>query len=119
MLFHREVFWPANQLTRWQGKQINFSFSRHALLACLNDRYGGIIPPKSIVFDANKAFELEINGGRVEKIVVRLGYNATHDISISFIPDGDGAGLVKTVWLNDKGDGHGTLNRKLYAEKIA
>ena len=119
MLFHRDIFWPTGKLTRWHNKRLPLTFTRHALKACLSDRYEQmVVPPKEILFDESKAFELKLNANKlVEQIAVRVPYNATHDISIVLILDGDEA-RVKTVWLNDKTDKHGTLNAAIYEKKI-
>lgn len=114
-LYHKEVFWPLGKLTRWQGKTLRLSFSRHAIKECLKDRYGTIIPPANITFDEQKAFEIELANNLINKVAIRVPYNQTHDISFVLILDGEDSAFVKTLWLNDKTDKHGTLNASLYA----
>lgn len=112
MLYHKQFGMP--DLSKVLGHYV-CKFTNHALMACLNDRYGKIIPP--LRFEASQAnvIEAEILGNSVAKLVVRQSYNETMDICIAFIPEkGIGRAIVKTVWLNEKSDNHETLNKSAY-----
>jgi hypothetical protein len=82
-------------------------------MACLNDKYGKIVPPLQVVVSQDNIIEIEILGQSVAKVVIRQSYNETKDISLALIPDGNRA-IVKTLWLNDKTDNHATLNPEKY-----
>lgn len=118
-LYHKEVFWPRNRVFRWEGKKLNLKFSRHALEACLSDRYGTIVPPKQIVFKESDAFEMELtNNVLINKIVIRFKLNDKFDISMVLILDGEDTAFVKTLWYNERTDAHDTLDKSKYDTNI-
>ena len=92
------------------NKLFKFIFTKHAILACVNDRYGVIHPPKSISLTEKDIVEIEVENGHVDKVVARIPYDDFSDLIMVFIPEiGIGEGIVKTVWKNDKNDKHSTL----------
>lgn len=121
MLYHKEIFLPATA-TALHGKVVELSYTHHAKLALVNDRYfnqtdSSFRPP--FIFEINKdnLIEIETNtAGRIVKYVVRLPYDSKFDIALALIPDLSRA-VVKTVWLNDRTDTHNSLNKELYAKQ--
>lgn len=89
------------------------AWTRHAEGARLTDRYGEI--PKVPIVDLAqcKPIEVEVEGRRVRKVVVRTNLDAMYDLVLVLIP-GPNAWTVKTVWLNSVKDLHKTLDRSRY-----
>lgn len=113
MLYHREVFWPA-QLDKLAPKGcIPLVYTNHAQNAARNDKYGAISLPNFIKSQECNFFECEIENGSI-KFALRMNYNDRCDI-ILVILKGRSGWTVKTVWLNLKSDNHKTLAKKAYA----
>lgn len=111
-LFHRDVFMPI-ELAQKVCCHFKMQFSRHAKDACLNDRYGIIIPPTSISPKLEEIIEIEAINDNVIKAVIRIKYDVTRDLLIAFIPE-ENVALVKTLWFNLKSDSHKTLDKTKY-----
>jgi hypothetical protein len=112
MLYHRDIGLPKDAVKALYGRTINLSYSHHAKLACIHDKYGIINhPPFTIQIKEDNIIELEIKENKIEKLLIRLDYDTDFDILIVFVPD---TGIVKTVWLNEKSDKHFTLKKELY-----
>ena len=114
-LYHFELGIPANIITALVGKAFDkLTYSRHAQLSCLNDRYGKILyPPFSVALTKENIIEVEATDGKASKVLVRLPYNAQFDILVAFLPESK---FVKTVWLNDRNDKHYTLVAAKYSK---
>lgn len=98
-------------------------YSRHAQNASKNDRYGDFshllvfhthLDPRSATI-----IEIETNDAtsQVVKVVYRLPLAPGNDFDVCFavmmLPNG--GRLVKTCWLNEKGDKHQTLKQGRYS----
>ena len=113
MLYHADVFMPRKIKNMIPAKAIRPVYSRHAIDASNTDRYGRLALPDTI--DLSKATLIEVekyNTGMV-KIVIRVKLNDTIDLCLAIIPQG---WIVKTVWANEVGDSHGTLDRSRYVK---
>lgn len=112
MLYHKDVYIPP----KYQDYQFAalLKYSRHAMREASADKRGAIRLPK--VIDSRNAtlIELEVDNDKVVKVVYRVDYNDKHDLCLVVVPDDR---FVKTVWLNDRGDNHGTLRRERYAKE--
>jgi hypothetical protein len=115
-LYHKAVFWPRGKFAGLQGRVLALRYTAHATAAALNDRYGVIQLPDSVMFDERNAVEMECVGKAVTKVVVRQPYDNEHDIVLAMIPTGPEF-TVKTVWLNRRDDQHFTLNRNAYERR--
>lgn len=110
-LYHFEIGFP--QHVRLPLGGVVLQYSSHAQQAAKNDRYGKIVRLPSVLnYQDAKIIEIEADGKKVTKVLVRTPYNASFDISLAINPVN---GFVKTVWLNKKEDKHYTLNRELYS----
>jgi hypothetical protein len=89
---------------------IPLSYGTHAKHQCVADRYGIIKPPATLDIANGKLIELQVLGGRIEKIVVRIPYDNRHDLVLVVGKDG----FVRTLWLNRNNDKHNTLDRTRY-----
>lgn len=107
-LFHFEIGFPKGLNTKLGV--LKLTYTKHALRAANNDRYGYINLPDAINTNNAKAIEVEITGHHVTKIVYRIDYNEKHDLVLVV---GE-ACRVYTVWLNEKNDTHKTLDRTKY-----
>ena len=109
-LYHFEIGFPAN-LPKLRPV-IGLVPSQHAENARWDDRYGMINLPK--IFNPNVAKVIEIetdNDGNVVKILARQQHDAKHDVVYAFLLSSK---LIKTAWLQDRGDAHRTLRREAY-----
>ena len=121
-LYHKQVFWPKGVLSKFEGKTWNLKFGTHAKNSCYTDRYGFIIPPMTITFHENDAFEMEVNNGIVVKVVIRQPYTGkTHNniqLDVIFViipPEIGNIAFVKTLWFNVSTDKHYTLDKTKYS----
>lgn len=118
-LYHKQLGLPQEAVEALSGQSYRFHFSRHALDACLNDRYGKIVPPAQVTVAAEEIIEVEIvqalTGTVINKVVIRKPYNAKFALLIAFIPDRRSA-FVKTCWLNSVTDSHETLDESKYTK---
>lgn len=111
-LYHPEIFMP-----EWftaPTERVTLKWSKHALRAGMNDRYGVIPVFKSIPLSKFKVVEIAAADGVCTKIVVRGRYDDERDVVFVLIP-GTHHHFVKTVWFNKRTDKHKTLKRERYA----
>jgi hypothetical protein len=113
MLYHCELGFPKNIPNNFGT--ILLDYSRHALEASQNDRYGTIRLPRTLDTEKAKLIEIEVIKGQLTKAVYRCEHCNKFDIVIVVIPN---ARKVKTVWLNRKIDKHKTLNRNKYCVPV-
>jgi len=112
-LYHFETGLPLSAESFKFGT-VNLSYTKHARFAALDDRYGPITLPETLNTNISKVIEVQIENGRVSKIVYRTKYSAEYDI-IFVVSNG---GMVKTVWLNSVNDTHGTLKAERYQRAV-
>lgn len=96
---------------------IPLEYTKHALEAAENDRYGKIKLPKEIDTNRAKVIEVEMRGREVLKVLYRVKCTKGLDLLVACMPMSD-CFKVRTVWLNLASDAHGTLDASKY-EKIA
>lgn len=124
-LYHRDVFMPPGCLTHLIDRQWNLAYTRHALTEGVSERLTHA--PRSVRFIESEVIEIErghINwrGQDVglfitSKLVVRVPYDDRRDLVLTLRHFDDGAATVVTMWCNDKGDAHKTLDTSKYATK--
>lgn len=128
ILYHTEIGFPKNFVPP-KGRY-DLEYSRHALEASLDDRYGKIPQLKTLSVDHMKIIELGVQDGRVSKILYRgtLSCMECHqnktpqsscphpkrDMCIVVIPKAKQPWYVKTVWINLQSDKHKTLDESKY-----
>jgi len=113
MLFHKQIYLPP-EAKALIGRNLNLSYSHHAKLACVNDRYGIISkPPFQIGINLDNLIEVETENSVIVKVVVRQKYDSKFDIALAISIEGKNS-TVKSVWLNDSSDKHFTLDRSKY-----
>lgn len=123
ILYHKSIFIP--DWFEMPTDRVNLKYSKHALYACNNDRYGAIPVFRSLPLSKFTLIELGVKKPKVNqlgmpakrvvsKIVVRGTFDDTRDIIFVLIP-GQHNYFVKTVWFNLRTDRHKTLNRNRYA----
>jgi hypothetical protein len=109
-LYHYQLGIPREFRTDFGQLFLDYSF--HARKAAKTDRYGEISLPE--VLDTSAAMVIEVEGGLYDeetKVVYRLPHDDEFDLVMAVIPQ---RAFVKTVWLNRKSDGHGTLDESKY-----
>lgn len=111
MLYHFQTGFPKGMPTSFGI--IPLRYSRHAIQASQNDRYGFIDLPPTLDTKKAKLIEIEVTEGVISKVVYRHKHCRNYDLVMVIIPQG---GIVKTVWLNSNRDKHNTLNRKKYSK---
>lgn len=116
MLYHTEIYIPEElkiKLKYMQGHVLSLTYSKHAILAAQDDRYGSVNLLSSYRFNTADIIELETDSktGKLVKVLVRFKYDDNRDICMAIMA----GGFVKTLWLNLTTDKHLTLNREKYA----
>jgi len=113
-LFHPDVFMPKLRLP---NKEMPLRYGRHALEAAENDRYGNLTEflPPTVNPSECKVVEVEFTGLRMTKLVLRKVLGTGLDLVLVMLP---ADGFVKTVWANETGDLHKTLNQAKYATQF-
>lgn len=109
-LYHVSLGLPAN--FRAPVGQHVLHYTRHALHAAQNDRYGVPVLPDRIDSRTARVIEVEVTGQRVTKILYRIRHCDRFDLCLAVIPGAKF--LVKTVWLQDNTDQHKTLDASRY-----
>lgn len=92
---------------------VELSYSKHALRAANDDRYGQIPLTPVLNLAHCQTIEVGTEGRRVRKVVVRTELDDDNDVVFVLIP-GPAKWFVKTVWINRKTDSHKTLDRSRY-----
>ena len=122
-LYHKKVFWNAtfdSQAKALFNKNYSLHLFEHLLYS--TDKHGMTMRELDRIIDElmeNKRnyflYEAQTNiHDNVYKCALRTSYNLDKDISIVFNLSKDGKLIVKTAWLNSKGDRHSTLGRRKY-----
>lgn len=129
ILYHAELGFPKN--FRPPVGRYDLEWGHHAIEASLDDRYGKIPTPKSLLVDKMKIIELGVQNGKVSKILYRGTLacticrenetpqsectHAKRDMCIVVIPKPNKQPwYVKTVWINLQSDKHRTLDASKY-----
>jgi hypothetical protein len=115
--YHKDIGFPPT-VSMLVGRHFDFTFSGHALHACLNDRYGRFTPPPELTVQLEQIVEIALFKGVIHKVVVRIPHDENFDIVVVFIPEPRGVGFVKTCWLNHKKDDHSTLDKSKYSTYV-
>lgn len=112
-VYHKDVYAPAI-LFRSPGVR-RVTYSRHALQAARDDRYGDIsrfLRPM-LDFDDAEIIEVELEAdGQIAKRVIRFNISVKLSLVMAISADG----YVKTVWCNQCSDKHSTLDRSKYVQ---
>lgn len=113
-LFHKDVYAPP-MIFKSPGV-LALHYSRHALLAAKNDRYGDLTPLLVPEIDLAKAeiVEVELVNGVVAKRVVRV--HATENLVLVLAVNADG--FVRTVWGNLHRDKHASLDTTKFVRRL-
>jgi hypothetical protein len=87
----------------------------HAIKAAREDRYGNFLNyiPQSLDVNQASLIEMEYTNNRIVKLVYRLSLTKGFDVVIVVVPT-EYPWAVKTVFINERGDKHSTLNRSKY-----
>lgn len=110
-LYHKDLGFPKGFNSKVGTRFL--TYSQHAKLSAINDRYGRIDLPVSVNTNTALCIEAEIANKAVTKLVYRVSYNNTLDLVLVVMPKG-AQFIVKTVWLNLKSDKHTTLDLSKY-----
>jgi hypothetical protein len=113
MLFHKDVYAPT-RLFKSPGA-LSLHYTRHALAAAHDDRYGDLTGHLSskLFVASSEIVEVECTmTGRILKRVIR--HQVTERLDLVWVVMADG--VVKTVWGNLHDDHHKTLNRGRYVQ---
>ena len=97
------------ELKRMSLGRVSVSWSRHAIERALVKEVAmlGVIDVA-----AGCIVELEYEGKRVTKLVVRLSGDGEYDSVLVIVPRGARDWHVVTCWTNHKNDLHSTLNKE-------
>lgn len=118
MLYHKECGIPSNIKMQvisilHSFKYKALGFSTHAGIELRKEAYPVDIAKVLYHYDFNfdDVFEVNENGGQVEKIGFRLRFNAINDIVFVISKEK----TIVTLWTNKITDTHSTLNKQVYA----
>lgn len=114
-LYHADIKLP-DGFVKPTGR-VGLTWTRHALRAATDDRYGNIPIFKTATLDNLDIIEVGTENDRVVKIVFRGQMDAERDLVMVLIPDFSiyrGPWTVKTVWINEHNDKHSTLDHSKY-----
>ena len=110
--YHREVGFPEGfekMMERYFGSFTKVTYSHHAKLETIKDRYQIIPVLQREWLNAGRCFEVFVEGGEIVKAVFRIvGKGVDNCYSVSLV------GTVVTVWANKTDDSHRTLRTELY-----
>lgn len=107
-LYHKDIcIIEKHKNPCWKGL---LKYTRHALNAARNDRYGYIELPNQIDYEHATLIEVEVDVDDVINQVWRVNYDDSKDLVIVITNEG----RVKTVWFNSTSDSHKTLNVSKY-----
>jgi hypothetical protein len=111
-LFHYQIGFPNVKVPAGRFK---LRYSGHAIKAAREDRYGNFLNyiPQSLDVNQASLIEMEYTNKRIVKLVYRLSLTKGFDIVIVVVPT-EYPWAVKTVFINERGDKHSTLNRSKY-----
>lgn len=112
-LYHADIRLPEG--FRLPARLVQLSYSRHALRAATDDRYGEIPLTPVLNLEYCQTIEVGLEDRRVKKVVVRTELDDDNDVVFVLIPE-PGAWFVKTVWINRRNDCHKTLDRSRYVK---
>lgn len=112
-LYHADIRLPEN--FRLPARTVGLSWTNHAERARNTDRYGEIPRVPVVNLGLCSTIEVGLEGRRVRKVVVRTNLDRDYDMVLVLIP-GPNDWTVKTVWLNEVGDTHKTLDRSKYVK---
>lgn len=110
-LYHAEIRLPDGFVP--PTARVPLRWTNHADRARMDDRYGEIPRFRTASLGSLRVVEVGIENGRIAKILFRGRMSATLDVCMVLIP-GTRAWTVKTVWINESKDSHGTLDRTRY-----
>lgn len=131
-LYHRETGIPWHLFEPFAKQAYGLEYGQHARRAALDDRFGQLASvPLSYCPDHASVFEVEVEQGRIVKFAARLsvGFSVVSDSRKSMVGFGKAIDLilvctpslrdsnnlfVKTLWLNERTDGHHTLDKSKY-----
>ena len=109
-LYHVELGFPSDVVL--MSGILDLTYSKHAIRASYDDRYGMMTLPDVLDIKFAKIIEIEVENSKVVKSVYRSKYDKVLDIIIVVNYDG----LVRTVWFNKSSDRHQTLDVSKYTK---
>lgn len=109
-LYHKNVYMPVELKYKLANVKVDLTWSNHAIHAAQDDRYGQIKLASKIEFTFDDIIEVETKNNQLNKIVVRVSYDKERDVIYALAQ----GGVVKTVWINLKGDTHNSLDVSKY-----
>lgn len=111
-LYHRSVYAPA-AMFRSPGV-VRLHYTRHALQAAKDDKYGDMTRylRTYLDFDAADIVEVEVTNGEITKRVIRVPVN--NELVLVMVVSG--IGRVITVWANQLNDDHASLDRTKFVQ---
>lgn len=86
---------------------VGLEYSRHAVLRANERNFA--LAGGSVLLPAGSIVEIEREGNRTTKLVVRVSSTPVYDLVLVLAPKAPGLFFVKTAWLNKKTDKHATL----------
>lgn len=115
MLYHTQLGVPQQVKEQLPFGTFRLTYTNHAKKAAAEDRYGiAYALPSQLNTGKARLIEVEVNNGKIEKLLYRMVISISVHLCVAVIPDGRNW-LVKTVWGQAANDNHKTLNVERYA----
>lgn len=86
-------------------------YSKHAVDASMNDRFGTFTLPNVISTQTSEVIEVEVVGGKFHKALFRMSHDDERDVCVVVLLNESRA---KTAWVNLRSDEHRTLDDSKY-----
>jgi hypothetical protein len=86
-------------------------YSKHAIEASRDDRFGTFTLPSVISTQTAEVIEVEVVGGKFHKALFRMRHDDERDVCVVVLLDESRA---KTAWVNLRTDDHSTLDTTKY-----
>ncbi len=107
-LYHKDIGFPDFNIKK---ATLKVQYTRHALRAARNDRYGDITLPKTVKLTMDNIVEIGLVGQSITKVVTRQKHCNRFDLVVVLSTP---SLRVRTVWLNEISDKHNSLDKSKY-----
>lgn len=119
MKYHKDIYFRPQDLKKLAllntcNNSKNFTWDNHAREAIykrIDDKKYFYMWLRSIALDTSNIIEYTLRDNEIQKVLYRLPYDNKKDICISISKTKH----IITIWFNNRGDLHNTLNKKEYA----